>query len=393
MKTTAITITLAAVCATLAVSETPAAACRKDGFECTDPSLARVVHGSDTQGRTWAIQSVPAGSALIVGYEPPQCTYTTEAVRRDPGTDPANTDPASTTATETLTWNDGTYVYTEVPVDSAVTNQALVDQIHQATDGITYPPTDDSGYGQSLTQGLLVAFTPLTDTYRRFRVGCQPPGTDTINYAPLYGGFVDVGPWDPVFGLQDRVTLMRDELQLVRPSFVAPAEVDEWGGLVVRYPAWLSVTRESWSTQTSPSVWHYGWNLQLIAIPETLNFSLDFTNNAKSRARHGNKDWLGIIGCIGTPTTRSLTIGTTQAPERPDDPALDYAEPGKVEACAWSPPASGSVTIQSTIAYNLTLIANGTTQSLPTYYYTSEPTTLRTGELIAVNTNHTTLDQ
>jgi hypothetical protein len=53
----------------------------------------------------------------------------------------------------------------------------------------------------------------------------------------------------------------------------------------------------------------------------------------------------------------------------------------------WTPPGPGTVTIQATITYHVTLWVNGYTEPQPDYTHTGPTTTYTTGELNAVNTN------
>lgn len=374
MRMTRALVVISLVVCTVVGTVRIAAACDPaTGRGCEGAPSDRLVTGRDGAGHVWAVASVPAGSALLVGYEPPTCTY-----RKDVEV----SSPDGTVAVEPRPFADGSYVYTEQVVDSAVTNQDIVDRFTRAFGTLEYPA---GALLPALVQAVGLYYTPLADTNRRFHVGCKPPGSDGVSFAAPYGGFVDVGPWDPVFGLREQVARMRSDLQLATPSFVAPQEVNTWGGLVVRYPAWLSVTAGSWATQTSAAVSHNGWSLQLVAVPRTLNFSLDFTTSKESRDRYGAMDWLGVVGCLGTRSTRHLVVTTLQAPIRPNDHDLEFAEPGVVDACVWAPPAAGQVVIQPTIAYDLLLIANGTTEVLPTYYLTGDARTFDVGELRSVN--------
>jgi hypothetical protein len=389
MRLKAVTVTLASVCGLLVIVAPTASGCQPNGVDCAGVGTPRVAHGNDASGGHWIIGSVPSGSGLLSGGEPPSCSYSTGAMIPQPdGTSVA--EPART---------DGVYVYTEYAVNREETNQALVDaaeEIGELSAGLG-SLVDASGIVASeVTQQVEARFTPLDALNRRFRVGCLPPQEaasiepgETGRYDAPYGGFFDVGPWDPLFGLQQHVTRMRRDLQLNIPTFVDPPSVTEWGGLVVRHPTWLSVTSESWTSQTTPPVSHYGFSIQLLVIPASLSFNISFENNQRSKAAHGNKDWTGNVGCIGTSTprqTRELDPGDDQVPARPDDPALEYAEPGIVEACAWSPPAPGTATITPTITYNVLLIVNGTYERLANYNYTGDAATFTVGELIAVNT-------
>ena len=65
----------------------------------------------------------------------------------------------------------------------------------------------------------------------------------------------------------------------------------------------------------------------------------------------------------------------------------EQTEPGVTGVCMWTPPGPGTVTIQARITYSVTFWANGYTEPLTDYTWTSEPTTYRSGELSAVNTN------
>jgi hypothetical protein len=367
-----VVVVAAAVAGMVGVSDAPVAACADSARGCEDSSVDRVVVGWDGDGRLWASQSVPSGSGLLVGSEPPRCEYPLGVASA-----PGEVVPMG---------GDGRWVYAEVLVDREFANEEMLGLLDEAwgLSGLQGPV----GVTQvDFTSTFLANYTPLDEINRRFRVGCQPPGSGTVLFSAPYGGFVDVGPWDPVFGLQAQVAVMRDQLQVVEPSMVAPAEVAEWGGLVVRYPAWLAVDSAAWQVQSSPSVSYRGWSLQLVVAPRSLDFSLDFEPNTTARREDGTQSWQGVVGCIGTATDRQLVAGGSQTPQRPDDEDLEWSEQlGVIDACAWVPPGSGHVTIQPTIAYDVILLANGSTDAMPTYYYTGPAVTYRTGELIAVNT-------
>ena len=52
----------------------------------------------------------------------------------------------------------------------------------------------------------------------------------------------------------------------------------------------------------------------------------------------------------------------------------------------WTPPGPGTVTIQATITYQVTLWVNSYLEPQPSYTLTGPTTTYNTGELTAVNT-------
>lgn len=355
-----------------------AEACTRKSYNCESSGSSRLAVGRDGDGNIWAIESVPESSKLAQAYPPPKCSYTLDVPFTDDGVGPGDPDGDGL---ESKTFTDGNYIYAEVTVLENAGPEMLAEIESVASDvGGAW----ESEQVDELRLWLTATSTPLEATSRRFQVGCRPPVGGDIQFGTPYGGFVDVGPWDPLWGLQERIEQMRADLQLVEPVFAAPQEVGRWGGLVVRHPTWLAIDGEAWQTQTSPAESHYGWTLQIVAVPVATDFSLTFTATDRADAE---LDFAGVVGCIGTPTQRTLRITASHVPARPNDPDLEFSEPGIVEPCAWTAPARGQVTVQPTVTYELALLASTGAVRLDPYYRTGPARTLTVGELRAVNVN------
>ena len=176
-----------------------------------------------------------------------------------------------------------------------------------------------------------------------------------------------------------RVTNLYNELQLIQPTVYRNPVVDRWGGLITRYPAWLAIQPAAWVEQVSTADYYRGWTLYIDLRPNALSFHVVFTPNPEQPSPAFN----GIVDCVTNPGL--VAAGTIAFPAVPVLP--DQSEPGDNGDCMWTPPGPGAVTIQARITYDVTFWANGYTESLADYTWTSPEATFATGELSAVNTN------
>ena len=213
---------------------------------------------------------------------------------------------------------------------------------------------------------------PLATAVRHFTVFC-----DTVNN---FIAVIDVSARDPMLDARTRLATLYNGLRLVRPVVYRNPVVDRWGGLITRYQAWLAITPSAWHAQRSNVSYWRGWTMYLLTRPLALEFQVDFVPDPTrpSPAFHG------IVACIA----RGSTPGTGPA-SIPVMPALPIESvPGVNGPCRWTPPGPGSVTIQARVVNAVTFWVSGFTEALADYVWTGVPTTFRTGELVAVNTNH-----
>ncbi len=216
-----------------------------------------------------------------------------------------------------------------------------------------------------------VSAGPLSAVTRTFTIFCD-------EYDALHSiGIVRVPAHDPMFDPLDHLDELYAGLQLVRPTVFTNPVVDTWGGLVTRYPAWLAIAPDAWRLQWSSTAWYMGWELRLSAEPSRLEFFVDFVPNQDKPS----PEFHGVVGCIEPGT--SPATSDAALPAMPTLP--DQAEPNHTEACVWTPPGPGSVTIQARISYTVTLWAGSYTEPVDDYVWTSEPVTFATGDLTAVN--------
>ena len=226
----------------------------------------------------------------------------------------------------------------------------------------------------------LEAFDPtgpaLEETVRTFSVYCA----DTF-YSANFLGFVDVAATDPMLDPRTQLTDLYNGLQLEPLSVFDNKVVGEWGGLVVRNPAWLAVNGSAWRTQRSNAQFYRGWELYLITQPVGLEFSIDFVPDRE----RPTEPFSGVVPCVDADD--DFPVGENiEFPQQPSDLA-DFAEPGSNRACEWTPPGPGEVTITARQTFAVTFWASGAVEPQPDYVWTSEPATFRVGELVAVNVN------
>ncbi|HQZ35114.1 MAG TPA: hypothetical protein PK020_11855 [Ilumatobacteraceae bacterium] len=213
---------------------------------------------------------------------------------------------------------------------------------------------------------------PLDTAMRYFAVYCD-------SRYHLVRASIPVPVSDPMLNPRPAATDLYNHLQLERPTVYTNPVVDIWGGVVTRYPVWLAIQPSAWRPQKSQPAHFLGWTLLLLTEPTTLEFEVKFVPNPDKPS----PAFSGVVSCVADPTT--ATPDTVAFPAVPTMP--DQTEPGVNGACMWTPPGPGTVTIQARITYAVTFWANGYTETLADYVWTSPPATYRSGELSAVNTN------
>ncbi len=217
---------------------------------------------------------------------------------------------------------------------------------------------------------------PLSSAVRWFKVYCDVAD----NYHFLV--YRSVAASDVIYDPESRLTDVYGRLQLIEPIVYRNPVVDQWGGLVVRYPAWLGIAPDAWTTQisTPPLEWR-GWVMDLVTQPSELAFQLDFTPNPDKPST----PFHGIVPCIA-----AGDAANADAVVLPALPVLaEQTEPGINGPCTWTPPGPGTVTIQARLTFDVTFRASGYTQVRPDYVWTSAPVTYSTGELTSVNLDPT----
>lgn len=216
----------------------------------------------------------------------------------------------------------------------------------------------------------------LEETVRTFSVYCA----DTF-YSSNFKGFVDVAATDPMLDPRTQLTDLYNGLQLEALAVYENKVVGEWGGLVVRNPAWLAINGSAWRTQRSNPQFYRGWELYLITQPVGLEFTVDFAPDPD----RPSPPFSGVISCVSTDD--EFPVGEMiEFPQRPSDLG-DFAEPGSNRSCEWTPPGPGQVTIAARQTFAVTFWASGSIEPQPDYVWASEPVTFRVGELVAVNVN------
>lgn len=198
---------------------------------------------------------------------------------------------------------------------------------------------------------------------------------DTTNH---FLGTVWVSLNDPFWNPRPAAQQLRNNLQLTAPTIYTNPVVDQWGGLITRYPAWLAIDPTAWQPQRSNIATHRGWTIYLYTQPTHLDFRVNFIPDPDQPS----PAFTGTVGCVTL--TNPATASTAAFPALPTLP--DQTEPGVNGPCMWTPPGPGTVTIQATITYQVTLWVNGYLEPQPAYTFTGPTTTYNTGELTAVNT-------
>ena len=214
---------------------------------------------------------------------------------------------------------------------------------------------------------------PLSAAVRYFAVYCD-------SRFHLIRASIPVSVNDPMLDPRPAAADLYNHLQLERPVVFTNPVVDIWDGVVTRYPVWLAVQPTAWRPQKSLPAHFLGWTLLLLTEPKTLEFDVNFVPNHDKPS----PAFRGVVGCVTDPA--AATADTVAFPAMPTMPI--QTEPGVNGACMWTPPGPGTVTIRARITYSVTFWANGYTEPLADYIWTSTPATYRSGELSAVNTNN-----
>ena len=211
----------------------------------------------------------------------------------------------------------------------------------------------------------------LASAVRWFTVFC-----DTVNH---FVAVISVTSRDPMLDPRTRISQLYNGLLLERPSVVADPVVQRWGGAITRFPLWLAVQPSAWRVQRSNAAVWRGWTMYLLAVPVSLDFSLRFVPDAS----RPSPAFSGTVACVSA--SRPGVIGAASFPRRPALPT--QTAPGVNAPCTWTPAGPGAVTVQARITYRVTFWANGYTEALPDYVWSSAAVVWPTGELAAVNAN------
>lgn len=225
--------------------------------------------------------------------------------------------------------------------------------------------------GEPTPQDPTVGRGPLAGAVRWFTVFC-----DSEQHAV---GVVAVSSRDPMLDPRQRLDALYQRLHLVRPVVFPNPVVDRWGGLITRFQTWLAVRPAAWVEQRSAAVQWRGWTMHLRAEPVAMDFRVDFTP-----ARAGSSpSFHGVVPCVARDAT--VRPGGGAVPAMPRLP--DVSRPGVNGPCRWTPSGPGTVVVQARVTYRITFWANGWTEQLPDYVWTSAPATFSVGELAVVNTD------
>lgn len=216
----------------------------------------------------------------------------------------------------------------------------------------------------------------LADVTRTFSVYCA----DTF-YSANFKGFIEVAATDPMLDPRTQLTDLYNGLQLEELSVYENKVVGEWGGLVVRSPAWLAIQGSAWRTQRSNPQFYRGWTLYLITVPTALDFQVDFVPDPD----RPSTPFSGVVPCVSAGDDFP-TVENSEFPSRPNALA-DFAEPGSNQDCEWTPPGPGEVTITARQTFAVSFWASGAVEPQPDYVWESAPVSFRVGELVAVNVN------
>ena len=351
---------------------------------------------------------VPNSSGLAVAYDPPTCDYykweqtknqvvTAETITVTDVDGNETEEPViETRAQWQLTRDvasDGSYEYFEVAAEGIFPDSDLAEQFDNP---LPAPPggwVDPWGGFNNLG----VIFAPIEDLTRRFRVRCKLPELarptgelaagarfdpdNPVDPNRYDGQFVDIDPNDALWGLNARFIELFADFDIIDPEVVAPDVVDQWGGLVVRSPAWLGIEPRAWQPQ-SDTVPHLGFTLGLIAQPTALDYRIAFTPlDDKDRDLAS----VTLLDCVGPGIDRYATTGQV-LPAAPRDLA-EFDEPGRTGPCAWTPPARGCVGITPIITYTVYRTIDGAGELYQTHQEPGDTTSFYVGELRAVNVN------
>jgi hypothetical protein len=199
---------------------------------------------------------------------------------------------------------------------------------------------------------------------------------------------VTVPVTDPVLDPRSRLDELWNRTTLSRPVLWRERVVEEWGGLVTRSPAWLSLEPVSWQPVAS-NVEHWRmWTLRLVLVPKALSFTVAYLPAADGRAV--TAPFRVNVACVVSPL--AVDIEAAQVPPRPvhlpDFSAATGHRP-ELGPCAFVPGHRGSLTVTPRITYETTFVANDYREALPDFESEGDATTFRVGELHAVNTRGT----
>ena len=239
------------------------------------------------------------------------------------------------------------------------------------SDGWIFEEAEIVSYGDRAVVNPNLSRGPLNTAFRQFMVFCDTR-QHLISYLLVY-------PSDPMLNPHTQLTTLYNGLQLTPATIFRNPVVDKWGGLITRYPAWLAINPAAWQPhQSNPVVWR-GWLMYLYATPLALDFHLVFT----PAPDEPSPAFDGIVRCIAR--------GAPAVADRSAVPAFpvlaDHTTPGVNGPCMWTPPGPGRVSIEARITYRVLFWANGYTEPLNDYVWTSAPASFQTGELSSVNTN------
>ena len=301
---------------------------------------ARAVETRDENGGLSRTTSIPGGSAFATyGGPSTPCQFT------------ADSDGVASDGTAYVTGqvvSSSLWLFREVP-SSFSPEPSLTDNVMHA---------DNVG--------------PLAAAVRYFAIYCD-------TRFDLLRASVGVSVNDPLLDPRPRAADLYNGLQLERPVVYRNPVVDRWGALITRYPAWLAVRPSAWRPQKSNSEKYLGWTLLLLTNPKALEFQVDFVPDPTQPS----SPFSGVVPCVAD--GEGVVADAVAFPAMPVLPL--QTAPGVNGRCMWTPPGPGTVTVQARITYAVTFWANGYTEPLTDYLWTSQPATFATGELAAVNTN------
>lgn len=315
-------------------------------------------------------------------------THSTTAWATDPDPDPVYSGGARTV--DMRNTSGGISRYTSIPSNSlfATTGGAGSSCTYIAQhDGYTYDghPVQQGqlvhstrwlfeeapivSFGEGIVISPVISSGRIRDAIRTFMVFC-----DSREHLLQY---LVVWPSDPMLNPHSRLDRLYNALQLDVPRVWQNPVVDRWGGLVTRYPAWLAIHASAWRHQQSnPQRWR-GWLLYLYTVPLAMDFHVVFTPDPA----RPSPAFDGYVPCVDRGTA---PVGDGNSmPAFPDLP--DHAAPGVNWWCMWTPPGPGTVTIQARITYDVLFWANGFTEELPEYQWSSPSAQFAVGELAVVN--------
>jgi hypothetical protein len=231
---------------------------------------------------------------------------------------------------------------------------------------------------------------PLSAHIRYFDVYCQ--SADAVNFKQN----IAVPTTDPALDVRRRIDILRNGIQLERPTIVDDFTVAMFGQLVTRHPSWMAINPNSWGNRESNTEQWRGSDVKLILKPTNLSFAI--TQRPPAGTTPGidpgvHEPFTLTIACYDT-TRAKPDPDATRFPARPPTLAA-ISQPGVgteigLGPCVWTPGYLGTATITARITYTVTLWASGyTEQLLEPYEWESAPTDYIVGGLSNVNVNST----